>query len=300
MKFEYLNLKFFVLFICISSFMWSQNKATYTYAKKDSEKLKLDVYTPENLKKNDSLPVVLWMHGGGFSGGNRDNHDEVKMMKYLTENGYIGISISYRLLLKNSETGSGCDCPKTFKLDVFRQAAIDYLDAAKYVVENKEQLQIDTTKIIAGGSSAGAEGVLNAVYLKNFFVDDVSVYNHVNFAGVISLAGALVDSDYISKDNAVPTVLFHGTDDNLVPVGKAPHHYCTPDRLGYLILEGSEIIADKLHDLEASYYYHKVVGGRHELCQIPFNQLDQILDFFNQTIQHKETVQTKKTLTKKP
>tara|TARA_R110002094_G_scaffold85106_1_gene89354 strand:+ start:12 stop:500 length:489 start_codon:yes stop_codon:yes gene_type:complete len=152
--------------------MWSQNKATYTYAIKGSDSLKMDIYTPKNIKTNDSLPVVLWMHGGGFSSGKKDNPDEVKMMKYLTKNGYIGISISYRLLLKNFETGFGCDCPKTFKLDIFRQAAIDYLDAAKYVVDNKEKFQIDPTRIIAGGSSAGAEGVLNAVYLKLFFVDD--------------------------------------------------------------------------------------------------------------------------------
>tara|TARA_R110002096_G_scaffold68000_1_gene164459 strand:+ start:7067 stop:7915 length:849 start_codon:yes stop_codon:yes gene_type:complete len=278
----------------------AQKKAAYTYAIKGLDTLKMDVYSPRKIKKKDSLPVLIWMHGGGFSGGNRDNPDEVKMMNYLTKNGYIGISISYRLLLKNSRTGSGCDCPKTFKLDIFRQAAIDYLDAAKYVVENKNQLQIDPTKIIAGGSSAGAEGVLNAVYLKAFFIDDVSKYDDVSFAGVISLAGALVDIDYLSNENAVPTVLFHGTDDNLVPFGKAPHHYCTSEKLGYLILDGSEIIADKLHDLGESYYFYKVIGGRHELSQIPFNQLDDIIGFFNQTIQDKETIQTKRIITKKP
>lgn len=285
--------KFLVLFLSISVLVFSQNKETYIYDIKNSDTLKLDVYTPENIKKNDSLPVVLWMHGGGFAGGSRANPDEVKFMKYLTENGYIGISISYRLLLKGSKTGSGCDCPKTFKLDVFRQAAIDYLDAAKYIVEHKRKLQIDPTKIIAGGSSAGAEGVLNAVYLKRFFVDDISTYKNVNFAGVISLAGALVNTNYISEENAIPTVLFHGTDDNLVPVGKAPHHYCKPDRLGYMILEGSEVIADRLHNLNASYYFHKVVGGRHELCQIPFSQLDKILGFFNKTINTKKIIQTK-------
>lgn len=285
--------KLFIIYLLFTACLFSQNKATYTYAIKKTDTLKLDVYTPKNIKVNDSFPVVLWMHGGGFSGGNRDNPDEVKFMKYLTEQGYIGISMSYRLLLKDFKTGSGCNCPKTFKLDIFRQAAIDYLDAAKYVVDNKEKFQIDPTKIIAGGSSAGAEGVLNAVYLKNFFVDDVSKYINVKFAGVISLAGAVVDADYISKENAIPTVLFHGTEDPLVPIEKAPHHYCSSDKLGYMILDGSEVIVNKLHALNTSYYFHKVEGGRHELCQIPFSKLEEILKFFDTTINQKEIIQTK-------
>ncbi len=282
-----------VIFLCIGVVMYAQNKTTYVYAEKNMEALKLDVYTPSNIREGDSLPVMLWMHGGGFAGGSRENPDEVRLMRYVNEKGYIGVSMSYRLLLKNSRSGSGCDCPKTFKLNVFRQAAIDYLDAAKYLVEHKRQLQIDPNVIIAGGSSAGAEGVLNAVYLKYFFVDDVSVYKNVNFAGVLSLAGALVDANYISKENAVPTVLFHGSEDHLVPIGTAPHHYCSNDRLGYLILDGSESIAQKLDILNESYYFYKEVGAKHELCQIPFDQLDQIFMFFNETISYKKTIQTK-------
>ncbi len=278
--------------------MFSQNKATYTYAIKGVDTLKLDVYKPKNVKVTDSLPVVLWMHGGGFAGGKRDNADEVKLMNYLTEHNYIGVSISYRLLLKDSNTGSGCDCPKTLKQDIFRQAAIDYLDAAKYIITNKDKLQIDPAKIIAGGSSAGAEGVLNAVYLKAFFVDNVIKYNKVSFAGVFSLAGALVNANYINKENAIPSVLFHGSDDKLVPIGHAAHHYCSEDRLGYFLLDGSEVIVDKLSEMGTSYYFYKVIGGGHELCQIPFKHLDMVFDFFNQTIHLKETIQTKKIITK--
>ncbi len=290
--------KFLIVVFCISALVFSQNKVTYTYAIKGLDSLKLDVYKPNDIKKTDRLPVILWMHGGGFAGGNRDNPDEVKMMQYLTKQGYIGISISYRLLLKNLKISSGCDCPKIFKLDIFRQAAVDYLDAAKYIVNNKDELQIDPAKIIAGGSSAGAEGILGAVYQKDFFIEDVSKFKDVNFVGVISLAGALVNLDYISKDNAVPTVLFHGTDDRLVPIGKAPHHYCTTDRLGYLILNGSEEIANKLNDLSTPYYFYKVIGGGHELCQIPFKELDTVLDFFNQTIYEGTIIQTKKVIIK--
>ncbi len=130
---------------------------------------------------------LLWMHGGGFAGGTRDNKDEKQLCEYVANNGYIGVSISYRLLRKDTETEFGCDCPKQDKLNTFKQAIIDYLDAANYIINNSEKLQIDTAKIIAGGSSAGAEAVLNAVYMREHFVDDLSSYESIKFAGVFSL-----------------------------------------------------------------------------------------------------------------
>lgn len=288
-----------VLFLSLSCSAFSQNKSTFTYAIKGLDTLKLDVYSPQKIEKNDSLPVLLWMHGGGFSGGTRDNiNHEQKLAEYVTTKGYIGVSISYRLLRKGTETGFGCNCLKTDKLETFKQAATDYLDAAKFLLDNKTALQIDPTKIIAGGSSAGAEAILSAVYMKPFYIDSLEQYSHIKFAGVFSLAGALVNAEYITKNNALPTVLFHGTDDNLVPFGSAPHHYCEPERAGYLLLDGSETIIQKLDALEKAYYFHKVIGGRHELSSIPFDQLDTVFDFFDKTVIQSEIIQTKKIVTK--
>ena len=278
--------------------MFSQKKTTYTYSIKGLDTLKIDIYTPRKAKKKEHFPVLLWMHGGGFTNGKRDATDEVKMMKYVSRKGYIGVSMSYRLLQKDNETGFGCDCPKADKLETFKQAVIDYLDAAKFIFDHKSELYIDPTKIIAGGSSAGAEGVLNAVYMKSFFVEDLTKYTNVKFAGVLSLAGALVNAEYITKTNAIPTVLFHGSDDTAVPYSSAPHHYCSPEDPGYLLLDGSQTISEKLDDLETSYYFNKVMGGGHELCQIPFDQLGAIMQFFEKTIFNSETIQTKKTVFK--
>ena len=294
-----MKIKFLMLIISISCYTFSQKKSTYIYSIKGLDTLKLDVYSPKNINKKDSLPVLLWMHGGGFSGGTRDNRNhEQKLAKYVTTKNYIGVSISYRLLRKGTKTGFGCNCQKTDKLETFKQAAIDYLDAAKFIIENKNKFKIDPTKIIAGGSSAGAEGILNAVYMKSFFIDDLKKYNHIKFAGVFSLAGALVNAEYITKNNAVPTVLFHGTDDNLVPFGSAPHHYCKPDKPGYLFLDGSETISKKLNDLGEAYYFYKVIGGRHELSSIPFKELDNVFDFFKKTVIFSEKIQTKKIVLK--
>lgn len=281
---------FLILFVLGVS---AQTKTTYIYAIKGNDTLKLDVYTPKTISKTEKLPILLWMHGGGFAGGTRDNKDEIKLCEYAANNGYIGVSISYRLLRKDTETGFGCDCPKEDKLETFKQAVIDYMDAAKYIVEHKDELHVDTSKIIAGGSSAGAEGSLNAVYMRDHFVDELSSYESIKFAGVFSLAGAIVNANYITKENAIPTVLFHGTEDDLVPFGTAPHHYCDPSKPGYLILDGSEVIINKLEALETPYYFNIVKNSMHEISDIPFDELDIVFDFFNKVIINNKVVQTK-------
>ncbi len=292
------NLSIYILlFVSFTAFSQADVK-TYTYAIKGLDTLQMDVYTPKNIKKTDSLPVMLWMHGGGFVGGSRSFPSEVKLAQLATENGYLGVFISYRLTRKGQATGFGCDCPKSEKLLTFKNAAIDFLDAAKFIYQNKTLLGADTTRIIAGGSSAGAEGMLNAVYMKEYFVDDLKPYQNIKFAGVFSLAGALVNADYITKTNALPSAFFHGTDDNLVPYASAPHHLCAPTKVGYLMLDGSATIVEKLRKLEKPFYLYKMVGGKHELSSIPFDHLDDVFTFFTKTIFNKETIQTVKIVKK--
>lgn len=279
------------LFFTILGF--SQGKVTtYIYAIKGTDTLKMDVYTPDKMKKNDSVPVMLWMHGGGFVSGGRNYPSEVKLAELAAAKGYLGVSISYRLTRKGQLTGFGCDCPKADKLLTFKNAAIDFLDAAKFIYDNKSLLGADATKIIAGGSSAGAEGMLNAVYMREYFIDDLKNYEKVKFAGVFSLAGAMVNADYITKMNALPSVFFHGTADNLVPFASAAHHLCKPEKKGYILLDGSSTIVDRLLELEMPYHFHKVVGGKHELSTIPFEHLDEVFEFFNKTIFKREVIQT--------
>lgn len=287
------------LLLLISASVFSQIKmTTYTYAIKGLDTLKMDVYTPKNFKKTDSLPVLLYMHGGGFIGGDRAYPNEVKLAQLATEKGYLGVFISYRLSRKGKLTGFGCECPKSEKLLTFKNAALDFLDAAKFIHQNSTLLGADINRIIAGGSSAGAEGMLNAVYMREYFVDDLKPYQNIKFAGVFSLAGAMVNADYITITNALPSAFFHGTDDNLVPFGSAPHHFCAPAKTGYLMLDGSATIVDKLRKLEKPYYLYKVLGGKHELSSIPFDHLGDVFTFFDQTVFKKEVIQTVKIVNK--
>ena len=42
----------------------------WTYATSDGEALQLDLYVPENYRR--AVPIVLWLHGGGWMFGSHD------------------------------------------------------------------------------------------------------------------------------------------------------------------------------------------------------------------------------------
>lgn len=278
MKFKLLTIN--VLFL--NSILFGQIKETHIYSIKDAEELKLDIYYPENIHNQTNIPAIVWMHGGGFAGGSRDASEEVKFCKEITNRNYIAVSISYRLTRKNTKEGFGCDCPKEVKLETFKKASEDYLDAVQFLINNKEKFKIDSKKIIAGGSSAGAEGILNAIFMKEKWFKNK--YDDVEFAGFISLAGAAVEEIEINDSNSIPALFFHGVKDDVVPFETAPHHFCKENQAGFIILKGSKAIVDEYKNLEKSYFLYTDSKGKHEVSGIPFNYLDEILEFLNLTI----------------
>lgn len=265
-------------------------KSTHLYAEKDGQKLELDIYQTAN-PAGEARPVLIWVHGGGFSGGKRDNKMEVSLMEAVAKQGYVGVSITYRLLRKGEATGFSCDCPRSEKIKVFKESAYDTWDAIHYIHQQKEEFQIDPQKIIVGGSSAGAEAILNAVYLKDWLFESERKYDNIQIAGVWSQAGAIVDERYIAAHNAVPGVFFHGTDDNLVPYATAPHHYCAPERAGYIWLDGSATITKKLKQYQSSYLMYTYIGAKHEIAGVQFDELPAVFDFFAQIFEGQKQIQ---------
>ncbi|WP_182043153.1 alpha/beta hydrolase [Moheibacter lacus] len=273
-------------FLLILSIGYSQTKQTHTYGVKDGEELKLDIYFPDNFDQNTSFPTIVWMHGGGFSGGSRDAPDETQLCQEITNRNYIAVSISYRLTRKGTKEGFGCDCPKEVKLETFQKASEDYLDAVQFLIRNRGKFKIDPEKVIAGGSSAGAEGILNAIFMKENWFD--SKYEDVNFAGLISLAGAAVPEIKIDKINSIPAVFFHGAEDKTVPYETNPHHFCEKNKAGYLVLKGSRSIVEEYENLNQSYFLFTSLNGKHEWSGIPFEYLNQIFEFLRLTLEKKK------------
>ena len=250
-------------------------KTTHVY--KDT--LGLDYYTIQtgeasSAKDRVKKPLVVLVHGGGFYEGRRDGVGEEKFAREMAQKGFDVASISYRLTRKGS--GFGCDCPARDKLTTFLKATEDLMAAVAFMEGNPE-FDFDREHIFLVGSSAGAETVLTAAYMTGHY--EFKTIEPRKFSGVIALSGAVIDSDYITRENAIPALLVHGEKDDLVPFGTAPHHFCDPKDPGYLMLDGSDTLAKRLGDLGTSYILAEDPEGNHDWATEGYEMTDLVGQF---------------------
>ena len=265
--------------------------STHRYDPAGTELNNFDYYRAVDAK--GKLPLIVFVHGGGFAGGARDDEEVVGFVSQLAHRGYAVASVSYRLTMK--DIGFGCDVPAAQKIQAINTASDEIGTAIRYILDHESDFEIDADKVVIAGSSAGAEVVLNLAYVYK----TEALSPNFRFAGVIGIAGAIISTDQINSDTAIPTQLFHGTGDELVPYHIAPHHYCDKVNPGYMILHGSRAIADRLRGLGASYYLYTVTAGSHEWATLPMIQcIAEVSDFlYHDVLQRKGSRQTERTLT---
>lgn len=57
--------------------------------------LYLNVYSPANATGDSKLPVLVWIHGGGYGGGN--GREDLSAIIKANNYGFVGVSIQYRV-----------------------------------------------------------------------------------------------------------------------------------------------------------------------------------------------------------
>lgn len=60
----------------------------------DANPLRLRIYRPKS--NNETLPVLYWIHGGGYIVGSVEDNDDL-CMKFVKEAGCVVVSVDYRL-----------------------------------------------------------------------------------------------------------------------------------------------------------------------------------------------------------
>lgn len=180
-----------------------------------------DLYQPANDEAAKQRPLVIWMHGGGFKYGSK-NAKEIKIWSdEFAKRGYVFAAVNYRLsknhpISKFPDLVAGC-----------YDGVDDITTATKYFKANAYKFNIDTSRIILGGNSAGALIALQTVYSNradlqnvidsNKIIANTGDYNSLRVAAVINFWGALFDKDWLRRTN-VPIVSVCGSKDKLVPV----------------------------------------------------------------------------------
>ena len=196
--------------------------ATYLYAQRDTCDLFLDIYQPAKGSATQingkEKPTVVFMFGGGFITGQRDNESYNKWFRQLTDNGYGVISIDYRLGLKGSNK---VGIAQTNLLDkAIHMAVEDLFSATNFIIDNASELGVNPNNMVVSGSSAGAISVIQAEYeIANQTSWAKVLPKGFNYAGVMSFAGAIFSREgkVDFKTAPCPVMMLHGTADAIVP-----------------------------------------------------------------------------------
>jgi len=185
-------------------------RTTYIYAIKGVDTLKLDIYIDKGIKAEGKRPVMIYVHGGGYSAGSRKNVAQEIYNRHYASKGYISASIDYRLGM--------ADPVKYGITSVYHVAKIsneDLIDATNFILGLSE-LNPDPEKVIIGGGSAGA---CTCLTIENDICNGVEYTKKLpegfNYAGIVSQAGGVVsDKQDIHWDNKpCPVFLLHGDQD---------------------------------------------------------------------------------------
>jgi acetyl esterase/lipase len=229
------------------------------YAKVGDKKLLLDLYMPE--KADGPLPLIVWIHGGGWRKGSKDGN---VLPLRMTRQGYAVASINYRLSGEAIFPAQIEDC----------KAAIRWLRA------NAKKYNLDPDRFGAWGSSAG--GHLVALLGTSGDVPEFDKGDHLKVSSrVQAVCDYFGPTDFLlmggSHDNAdSPESLLVGgpIQKNKEKAAKAnPITYVTKDDPPFLIVHGdkdpavpvtqSELLHEALKKAGVESKLHIIKGGGH-------------------------------------
>ena len=123
--------------------------------------LLMDSYVPENNLQN--RPLLMLIHGGGFSGGSKQQETLVAMANYYASRGFVVFSIDYRLRGDKGtipqewiDATTNVDPAELDQLYAMYPAHRDAKAALRWIIANADNYHINTDYITVGGGSAGA------------------------------------------------------------------------------------------------------------------------------------------------
>lgn len=184
-----------------------------------------DVFLPVDRKQH--RPIIIYVHGGGWEGGSKEEDEPI--VENIVDAGFVVFNINYRLLRQGGE----------FPGDIN-----DLKDALAFCASNSAAWGADPGRIGAMGTSAGAhlalmmayapDSVIGAPHYRDSRARIGAVVSWFGPTDLDDMHGDLLDRYLVNAPggykkaspinyvhSAVPTLLVHGTNDDLVPYSQS-------------------------------------------------------------------------------
>ncbi len=260
-----------------------------------NQKLYLDIYRPKTeIDTLEKKPLVMFVHGGGLVGGNKDSEGAVELGYSYAQAGYIYSSVNYRLGWNNGDE-SGCGGDTTDLLRATYRAVQDVRAAFRYLKANADAYGIDTNYIIVEGNSVGSRLVMFAAYAEQEDYDsqfydelgsiDTAVNDYSNYQfnpiGLITEAGGIETPEILLRKE-LPSLFFHGTCDSIVPYFSGPTFSCY-EPFVYPFLYGSWEITEMFKANGRSFQLYTGEGAGHDVAP-PDSIFFYAKDFINEIL----------------
>ena len=189
--------------------------------------LMLNMFLPPKEDANTKRPLIVFIHGGGFTGGQAgDEHFPWGVTRARL--GYVCVSLSYRLSKKEDD--------RNLKL---ARAVEDTQQAIRWLRKHAAQYGIDPDRIALEGCSAGGFTALGVAF------DQVDGKYDPGIRAIGDMWGG-VDTNKLQAGGAAICII-HGTADPLVPIA------------------GAKAIRDRAAEVGIPCEYHPFEGYGHEL-----------------------------------
>ena len=229
-------LRTFLLLLISTSISYNEaiSQDSLLYKTIGSTKLFLEVHKPSNFDATINYPAIVFFFGGGWIGGDRSHFEH--HAAYFSKRGVFCFLADYRTRNNSNTTPF--------------QSVKDAKSAMRYIRSNATELNIDPSKIIASGGSAGGHLAAATALISgyNALGDDLKVssipnalvlYNPVIDNGPGGYGFERISDAYSTfsplhniKKGAPPTIIFLGTEDALIPVETAKYYQTVMEKVG--------------------------------------------------------------------
>jgi acetyl esterase/lipase len=173
------------------------------------ETLYLDLYEPAG-DTEPLRPAFVWIHGGGFTGGDKADALNAEIATRFAKRGYVTTSINYRL-----REGDYFDVGDPRLPQVMAEAQHDAQAAVRWLRANAAAYHIDADRIAVGGTSAGAITALHVNYNSTDPGNSGNPGYPSDTSACIDVSGAIDVT--LMEQGEPPVMIVHGTEDARVP-----------------------------------------------------------------------------------